>query len=102
MKTLFSRSFAACTFVIVLLLFACSKNKDSGVSDPTFSVKSVFVDNATGQSTYKNVSTTASIRLKFDESLNQSTVAGNIGLHDYNLVNVPVNYSYADDDSSVI
>jgi len=86
-----------------LLLHACNKNDNSGgSSDPTFSVKTGSVDNVSGQSSYKNVSVTPVIKLKFDEPLNKSTVPGNVDLHDYNLANVPVNFSYADNDSTVV
>ena len=65
-------------------------------------MKSGSVDGVSGKSSYNNVGVTPTITLSFDEPLNKTTVPANVDLPDYNLVNVPVNFSYADNDSTLV
>ena len=104
MKTLFLSTLVASMLLIMLVPSSSCKKTDSpgGNADTTFAVTGSSVDDASGKSSYNNVRTIPVIKLNFGEPLNKSTVPANVDLHNYNLVNVPVNFDYADNDSTLV
>ena len=90
-------------FICLAVILSCKKSDNQGGgADTTFSPTNATVDDDSGKSEFKRVKTTPVIRISFDEPLSRNSVPANVDLHDYNLTNVPVNFSYTDNDSTLV
>jgi len=90
-------------FICLAVILSCKKSDNQGGgADTTFSPTNATVDDDSGKSEFKRVKTTPVIRISFDEPLSRNSVPANVDLHEYNLTNVPVNFSYIDNDSTLV
>ena len=90
-------------FICLAVILSCKKSdSQGGGADTTFSPTNATVDDDSGKSEFKRVKTTPVIKISFDEPLSRNSVPANVDLHDYNLTNVPVNFSYTDNDSTLV
>ncbi len=102
MRTIFLPGYKWLLFFFLLVSVESCKKNDGGSGGNTFTINTASVDNATGGFNFINVRPTPVIKLNFTQPLNRSTVVANVDLHDYNLVNVPVSFNYANSDSTLV
>jgi hypothetical protein len=91
-------------FIAVLLsFFACSKKTDeSPPAIELFNIVATKLDNRPHSFQYNNVSVNPAIRLVFSTRVNRTSVPTNILLKENNTTNIPVNFSFENNDSIVV
>jgi len=103
-------SFVNNLFIVTSLLFlstGCGKSDDPApvpVTPTALSLLNARLDNVTASTTVNNynVKPTVAVRLSFNNAVNKSTVAAAFSLKENNTTAIPVNYAYANNDSTII
>ncbi|MEJ7627887.1 MAG: glucoamylase family protein [Ferruginibacter sp.] len=89
-------------FLLLVLYFSCSKNNEVVTPPLELLVKMVSINNVTTTGKQYNVDYNPVIKVHLSVPVNKSTVPGNITLLQNGTVNIPVNYTYQDNDSTII
>ena len=89
-------------FLLLVLFFSCSKYSEVVTPPAELLVKMVSINNITTTGKQYNVDYNPVIKVHLSVPVNKSTVPGNITLLQNGTVNIPVNYSYQDNDSTII
>ncbi|RYE22324.1 MAG: beta-glucosidase [Sphingobacteriales bacterium] len=94
--------------VALFMLVSCGKDKGTTPKPPdpvipdSFSFSALKVNDVSAGFTYNNINTAPEVRISFSESLNKSSVAGNITFKSAAGTDVAYKATYADGDKTVI
>ena len=86
----------------VFIFSSCKKNNDDPVTPATFQYTSSSINGKPGSITPTDISINPVIKINLSAPVNRTAVPANVTLSEYGFGSQPVNYSYENNDSTIV